>query len=456
MPTRNFKRHIHTALEEWKNSTVRKPLVLRGARQVGKTTLVNHFATNYQHYISLNLERAADLQYFTDFTDAQTITDALFTAHSIPSNQKSQTLLFVDEIQESPEAIALLRYFYEDVPDLHVIAAGSLLEHVMQKVRSFPVGRIQYLYLHPLSFMEYLEAKEHTGALEAIHTMPVQHHAHSTLKELFHEYALIGGMPEVVKTYLSTNSLSDLPPVYESIWATYKDDVEKYARNTTDARVIKHIMNTAHLYVDQRIKFQNFGNSNYKSREVGEAMRNLNDTRIIQLIYPATNVAPPIQPDLKKSPRLQFLDTGLLNHALAIQADMLALDDFNTAFKGAVIPHLITQELMALNTAQYKTPNFWVREKAQASAEVDLIVQHHDKVIPIEIKSGKEGKLKSLHQFVEKAQHPYAVRMFAGEFKVEKHLTPIHKKPYLLMNLPYYLGSKLPEYISYFIKNYKL
>jgi predicted AAA+ superfamily ATPase len=457
MPTnKSFKRHVNKVLELWKNSPNRKPLVLRGARQVGKTTLVNQFATNYQHYISLNLERAADLRYFTDFTDAKTITDALFTAYSIPSNQKANTLLFIDEIQESTEAIALLRYFYEDVPELNVIAAGSLLEHVMQKVKSFPVGRIQYTYLHPLNFTEYLEAKQHTGALEALNNLPIANYAHPTLKELFHEYAIIGGMPEVIKTYLTTHSLSDLPPVYESIWVTYKNDVEKYAKNATDARVIKHIMNTAHLYVDQRIKFQNFGNSNYKSREVGESMRNLNDARIIQLIYPATNTTPPILSDLKKSPRLQFLDTGLVNHELNIQADMLALDDLNTAYKGAIIPHLITQEMISLNTTQYKQPSFWVREKAQSSAEVDLMVQHQDKIIPIEIKSGKEGKLKSLHQFIEQSEHPYAVRMYAGEFKIEEHLTPINKKPYLLMNLPYYLGTQLPEYIAYFIKNYEL
>lgn len=370
---------------------------------------------------------------------------------------KSQkTLLFIDEIQESTEAIAMLRYFYEDVPELHVIAAGSLLEHVIQNVKNFPVGRVQYLYLHPLNFSEYLEAKQHTGALKAIHNIPVEKYAHPTLKELFHEYAIIGGLPEVVKTYITTNSLADLPQVYESIWETYKDDVEKYAYNATDARVIKHIISTAHLYVDQRIKFQNFGKSNYKSREVSEAMHNLNDARIIQLIYPATNTTPPIQSDLKKSPRLQFLDTGLVNHELSIQADMLALDDLNTAYKGAVIPHLITQELISLNTTQYKTPNFWVRDKAQASSEVDLIVQYQDKIIPIEIKSGKEGKLKSLHQFVEQTNHPYAIRLYSGEFKVEKHKTPGNKKPYLLLNMPYYLGTLLPEYIAYFVNNHKI
>ena len=457
MPTtRSFTRHITSILDQWKVSHMRKPLVLRGARQVGKTTLINDFAKNYQYFISLNLERASDRRYFTDFDDARLITDALFVANSIPGHQQRQTLLFIDEIQESPEAIALLRYFYEDVPDLHVIAAGSLLEHVMQQVKSFPVGRVQYVYLHPLNFVEYLEAKQHAGALGEIGTLPVKPYAHPTLKELFHEYAIIGGMPEIVKTYVSTGRLADLPLVYEGIWATYKDDVEKYSRNATDARVIRHIMQTAHLYIDQRIKFQNFGKSNYKSREVGESMRNLNDARIIQLIYPSTNITPPIRPDLKKSPRLQFLDTGLVNHELSLQADMLALDDLNTAYKGAVIPHLITQELISLNSLQYKRPNFWVREKAQASSEVDIIVQHQDKIIPIEIKSGKVGKLKSLHQFIEQADHPYAIRMYAGTFQVEQHVTPFRKKPYLLMNLPYYLGTQLPVYIEYFLKNFKL
>jgi len=326
----------------------------------------------------------------------------------------------------------------------------------MRKVKSFPVGRVTYLYVHPLNFLEYLEAKEHIGALAGIHKLPIPNYAHPLLKKLFHEYAIIGGMPEVVKSYLTTESLSDLAGIYEGIWAAYKDDVEKYAHNATDARVIRHVMDTAHLYVDQRVKFQNFGNSNYKSREVGEAMRNLNDARIIQLIYPATETTPPIRPDLKKSPRLQFLDTGLVNHELNIQADMLTLEDLNSAYKGAIIPHLITQELISLNTLQYKQPNFWVREKAQSSAEVDIIVQYKDKILPVEIKSGKEGKLKSLHQFIEQAVHPYAIRLYAGAFKIEQHQTPTQKKPYLLMNLPYYLGTRLPEYIAYFVNNHQL
>lgn len=452
----HFKRHLNKGLKQWKASSKRKPLILRGARQVGKTTLVNTFSKGYDYFISLNLERPSDLRYFEDYTDVKTIVDALFLTNNISAKDLSKVLLFIDEIQESPKAIALLRYFYEDLPQLHVIAAGSLLEHVMDKVKSFPVGRVSYLYVHPLNFLEYLNAKAQPIVLEALNEIPVKDFAHQTLKDLFHEYAIIGGMPEVVNTYLETNNVADLPEVYESIWATYKDDIEKYANNKTNARVIRHIMDTAHLYVDQRVKFQNFGNSNYKSREVGEAMRNLNDARIIQLIYPTTTLVPPIKVDLKKSPRLQFLDTGLVNYELNIQGDMLAIEDLNTAYKGAIIPHLITQELMSLNTINYHKPNFWVREKKQASSEVDLVVQFEDKIIPIEIKSGKEGKLRSLHQFMNETNHPYAIRMYSGKFSIEQHITPIGKKSYLLMNLPYYLGTKLENYISYFVNNHQI
>ena len=449
-----FNRHLNKQLQAWKDNPKRKPLLLRGARQVGKTTIIQTFAKNYTHAISLNLERAADLRFFQEYQDVSTLLDALFLANNISSDEQSDTLLFIDEIQESPEAISLLRYFYEDLPELHVIAAGSLLEHALRKVKSFPVGRVQYLYLHPLNFAEYLEATGNTSALEQLQKIPVPYFAHQTLKKLFHDYAIIGGMPEVVSSYIQNQNVADLPVFYESIWSAYKDDVEKYSRNSTDAKVIRHIMDTAHNYVDQRIKFQHFGNSNYRSREVGEAMKNLSDARIIQLIYPTTDLAPPLKADFKKSPRLQFLDTGLVNYELNIQADMLAMDDLNNSYKGAIIPHIITQELISLNTINYHKPNFWVREKSQSSSEVDLVIPHKEKAIPVEIKSGKTGTLKSLHQFIERSEHNYAVRVYAGKFSIEEHETAINKKPYILMNMPYYLGTQLNEYIHYFVENH--
>lgn len=445
-----FRRSIEYHLNRWKLNAGRKPLILRGARQVGKTTLIRDFAGTYAHAIVLNLEKTADRRYFDDIDDVSTIIEALFLAYNIPSSAISNTLLFIDEIQESPKAIQQLRYFYEEIPALHVISAGSLLEFAMQKVHSFPVGRVEFLYLHPLNFREYLEATGKQALLKQLQELPVKSFAHQTLLDAFHRYAIIGGMPEVIKTDVEKHSLSDLSIIYESIWGTYKNDVEKYGSNDTERKIIKHLMDTAPLYLDERIKFQGFGNSNYKSREVGEAFRTLDDAKVLRLIYPTTDMHPPLKSDLKKAPRLQFLDTGLVNYSLGIQAEMLAMEDLNSAYKGAIIPHLVTQELLSLQSISAQTPNFWVREKAQSNAEVDLLYVYNKLVIPVEIKSGSTGSLKSLHQFIEAADHPYAIRMYAGALKVEKAVTP-NKKPYLLLNLPYYAGTVLPEYIEWFV-----
>lgn len=448
-----FERHITQHLYSWKENKGRKPLILRGARQVGKTTLIREFAQSYKKSILLNLELPNDIDYFNQFKEVSILVQALFIAHNIPTKDKCETLLFIDEIQESPEAISLLRYFYEFEPELHVIAAGSLLEHVMRKVKSIPVGRIQMFHLYPINFPEFLNALGHTNALEQMGIIPINKVAHKVLLQLFNRYIIIGGMPEVINKYIETENIVDLIPIYEGIWETYKNDVEKYASNDTEARIIRHIMATAHFDVDTRIKFNNFGKSNYRSREVGEAFRNLDDAKIIQLIYPTTDTSVPIRSDLKKSPRLQFLDTGLINNELNIQGEMLAMEDLNSSYRGAIVPHMITQELISLNYNKVSKPNFWVREKRQSTAEVDLVIQHGKIIIPVEVKSGKAGTLKSLHQFMDASEHPYAIRMYAGEFKIEEHETREGKK-YLLMNLPYYLGTQLKEYMDYFVSNY--
>ena len=450
-----FKRSAEAYLHKWKNDPSRKPLILRGARQVGKTTLVNEFAKTYKHSILLNLEKTSDIDFFNKYDNVNAIIESLLLTNNISISSLKDTLLFVDEIQESPKAIHLLRYFYEDFPSLDVIAAGSLLEFSMKKVKSFPVGRIEYLNLYPLNFQEFLMAQGMESAIEQLNRIPHDSFAHQVLIKLFNQYAIIGGMPEVISKFLEQKSLTELPGVYQSIWDTYKNDVEKYSRNETERKIIKHIISTAHLYIDKRIKFQNFGQSNYRSREVGEAMRNLNDARIIQLVYPTTDFEFPVKPDIRKSPRLQFLDTGLINNELGVQADMLSFSDLSNMYKGAIIPHIIAQELISLNISQNKIPHFWIREKKQSSSEVDLVFTLQGKVIPIEVKSGSEGTLKSLHQFVNRSNHPYAIRMYAGEFKINKTKTP-EGTAYLLMNMPYYLGTKIPEYVEYFVNNYEL
>jgi len=442
-----IERNALENLRKWKASSGRKPLLMRGARQVGKTTLIRTFAKEFDTYIELNLEKEADRQLF-DMDDIHQLADAILLQRKI--NEVSGTLLlFIDEIQESPQAIKQLRYFYENKPEWHVIAAGSLLEFALSKVPSFPVGRVQYLYLHPLNFVEFLRAIAHQQAIDVLAQVPIPAYAQSTLMDLFHRYIMLGGMPEVVRTYSEQQQIIEVIGLYDSIWKAYKDDVEKYASSETERKVIRHVINTA-PHVPDRIKMEGFGNSNYRSREVGEALRALDMARIVRMIYPVTTVEPPLAIDYKKRPRLQILDTGLFNHALSLQGQMIGQSDLSDFYQGKVMQQMVTQELMALHMHKEYTPTFWVREKNQSDAEVDLVFQHGDMLIPIEIKSGKQGTLRSLHQFIDQCPHPYAVRLYGGKFAVEHHTT-VGGKKYILMNLPYYLGCKIPEYVEFLV-----
>lgn len=450
-----LNRSLLKELFRWKGNTERKPLIIRGARQVGKTTLIKEFSKDYKNRIMLNLEKPHDRKFFDDFDDIKSVLESLLIAKNFDSTDSIDMLIFIDEIQESPKAIKFLRYFYEEYPQIHIIAAGSLLEFAFRDVQHFPVARVEYLYLHPFNFIEFLQAINHETAIEQINKIPINPTSHSVLLNLFNTYATIGGMPEIIKTFLQNKSIADLPRVYESLWETYKDDLKKYGSGSSETRILQHIINTAYLNLDRRVKFQNFGNSNYKSREVSEAMRNLENAKFLSLIYPTTEVLVPITPDIKKSPRLQFLDTGLINYKNSVQVEMLASNDLSPIYKGYLIPHIITQEIISINSTTNAKPNFWVREKTQSSAEVDLVIQYKNLVIPIEIKSGSIGKLRSLHQFMDLTNHNYAVRVYGGEFNIQKVAT-IKGKEFLLMNLPYYLGTKIYDYIKYFLENYKI
>ena len=440
-------------LSSWKSDGNRKPLLVRGARQVGKTTLIREFANEFDRFIELNLEKRDDRELF-DVENIDQLINAIFLAKKVTSKEGS-FLLFVDEIQESPKAIQQLRYLYEERPDIHVIAAGSLLEFALRSVPSFPVGRIDYLYLYPMNFVEFLHAFEEVQALEVLSQIPIPEYAHDILLKSFHTYFILGGMPEVVAAYHKHQDFSKLNRIYNRIWKAYQDDVEKYAANDTERKVIRHVIKTVPQAPD-RIKMEGFGNSNYRSREVGEALNALDLARVIRLIYPTTGTKPPIVLDFKKRPRLQMLDVGLMNHALSLQGEMLGMNDLSDYYKGSIVHQIVTQELTSMQEDVDFKPSFWIREKKQSDAEVDLVYQLENKVIPVEIKAGKQGTLRSLHQFVEAADHPYAVRMYAGKFSVEEHVTPIKRKPYLLMNLPYYLGTQIPKYLEYFVANYQL
>lgn len=347
----------------------------------------------------------------------------------------------------------MLRYFHEDLPDIHVIAAGSLLEIALtQKQIGMPVGRVQSLFMTPLSFREFLEATGELQALEALSDIPFSSLALPKLLELFHRYTLIGGMPEVLARYADKRDIVALKASYQSLLASFLDDIPKYARNETMKRVIRHCFESAPLEAGERIKFAGFGKSNYRSREAGEALRALEQAMLVHLRYPTTSTEIPLVPDRKKAPKLNLLDIGLVNFSAGLQGHYFEYSDLHSFYRGKIAEMIAAQELIAADAEIWTKPVFWVREKRQAPAEVDFVIQHEKYAIPVEIKAGSTGTLRSLHQFINRCSHPYAVRLYAGPLRIDRLKTQ-EGTPFLLLNLPYFLAGQLKEYTGWFIAN---
>lgn len=443
-----FPRTIISTFEDWAKAPRHKPLVLRGARQVGKTTVVKEFGRQFDLFIYLNLEVLADRKLFEQDLAIQQLVQLILLHKNVTRSSNQRLLIFIDEIQCSPSAVAMLRYFYEEYPDIHVIAAGSLLETAIDIHISFPVGRVEYLYLYPLTFEEFLCAMQESVALNYLQEMSVPDFAHEKLLELFHLYTMIGGMPEVVASFSQARDWIKLAAIYEGLLISYQDDVEKYARNSQQAKIIRHVIAAAPLQAGSRIKFQHFGQSNYGSREVGEAMRVLEKALLLKLVYPTTALAPPFEPDYKKSPRLQFLDTGLVNFSVGLQKEFFSLKDLNNLYQGKILEHVVGQQLIGANIVGANSLLFWVREKSQSSSEIDYVIPQGTQLIPIEIKAGKTGTLRSLHTFIDLSENnTFSIRLYRGKFSREK-IFSLGGKSFELLNLPYYLCGQLPRYLK--------
>ena len=249
-----FYRSACKQLEKWRVKSDRKPLILRGARQVGKTSAVNIFSKSFDQYIYLNLENEVDSDLFSHGLPVDELFQAILLTKNIVHSGGS-ILLFIDEIQNSPEAIAILRYFFEQLPNVHVIAAGSLLEtFISDKQISFPVGRVEFQFMHPLTFEEFLEATGEKAALNAYLTSPVPRFSTQKLFDLFHTYTLLGGMPEIIANYNNQGTITSLNPTYQNLLLSYIDDAGKYAKNSTLNKVIRHVIESAPFEASKRIK----------------------------------------------------------------------------------------------------------------------------------------------------------------------------------------------------------
>lgn len=450
-----YQRKLLNNLEQWKIKKHRKPLILRGARQVGKTTLVKMFSKEFDVFIYLNLDIKHDRELFEQVSDAKSFLNLLLLRENKRLEKNQSLLIFIDEIQSSSKAVNMLRYFYEDTPEIHIIAAGSLLETLLNDNLSFPVGRVEYLILRPFSFEENLMAINHTQALAAIDEVPLPKYLHETMLSLFKKYCLIGGMPEIVRNFIETNDLVAVGETFQSLITAYLEDVEKYSKKDHEIRIIRHCIDASLRIAGERIKFEGFGGGKYKSKEIGEALRMLEKTMLITLVYPCEATRLPLLENKKKSPRLQLLDTGMLNYFAGVQFQILQNPNIDDVFEGKISEHIVGQELLTLNPLPLHKNHFWVRDKKQSDAEVDYLISYNDLLIPVEIKAGKTGKLRSLMEFVDVSPHPFAVRIYSGGLSIDKIKT-IKGKEFQLLNLPFYLVCRINEYLKWMFDSSKL
>jgi len=441
-----FERRVEKELDFWANDPYRKPLVLRGARQVGKTTIVNRFGSKFENYLSVNLEKSDTKRLFESTDNVKELLALLFLFCNI-KRVEGRTLLFIDEIQVSPHTVSLLRYFYEELPEIHLIAAGSLLETALDCHISLPVGRVQYMALRPCSFVEFLSAIGEERFLEPISNFDIPDVFHSTLNELFNRYSLIGGMPEVVARYAAERDFSALNKVYNSLLNAYRNDVEKYAKNNTQALVIRYILEEGWSFSGETITLGGFGGSPYKARETGEAFRMLEKAMLLELVYPLTSTVMPMVSDLKKAPKLFWFDAGLVNYAANIRKEYVVSSDLMDTWRGKAAEQIAAQELKAYSFDVGMKRNFWMRAKRGSLAEMDLVYQFDGKIIPIEIKSGHNTRLKSLHQFMDETTHDIAVRIWTGKYSIDEIKTQ-NNKTFRLINLPFYMISALPDILG--------
>ena len=446
-----YSRLLISQLSEWKNANQHKPLVIRGARQVGKSTLVREFGKEFDVFVEVNLELSEDAEVFRRTDDVEEIWRYLCLRSHVVSNKEKRMLLFIDEIQEEPRAVGLLRYFYEKMPWLYVITAGSRLQSLLKSHVSFPVSRVEYLSLRPFSFMEYLAAAKGEEWTRQVEELQVSSIVHEEMVKCFNRYALVGGMPEVVKSYIEHADVERLSPVFNSLMKGYSEDVERYAKNEEQVRIIRHILNVAWFSVGETISFAGFGNSNYTSTQIHEAMDCLQRAYILSLNYPVTSTEVPALPAVRRAPKLAMVDIGIANFVAGIQLEYLQNKDLLDTWRGRAAEQIVAQELRVVLDRHYKDNQYyWIRDKKGATAEVDYVWQQDSQLIPIEVKAGTNSHLRSIHSFVNTAEKKVtAVRVWSGEYMVQDTTTPApNNKPYRLISIPFYYVGQLDKILS--------
>ena len=396
-----MKRFIDQELRKWKEARRRKPLIVRGARQVGKTYSVRQFGKScFDTLAVVNLERNPD---WHRVFDSNLHPKRICADLEILLQQKivpGKTLLFIDEIQACPRAITALRYFYEELPDLHVIAAGSLLEFAMKNI-SFPVGRVQFSRLHPLCFSEYLQAIGNNEAANIVLGFPqtVSQTIHEFLCGELRRYFFVGGMPESVLAYVETGSMRESFEVQAEICDTYQLDFSKYNPHA-DKHCLNAVLTTVAQSVGQQIKYSRLADG-YSNPTLKKAFNLLCLANVIRKMPSVDPSRVPLGATAAINIfKALMVDIGLMRHLTGMPVDVeYGKADLLNIYRGAMAEQFVGQEMVL---SQKEDLYYWSRRAKSSSAEVDYVAVIDGRIHPVEVKSGASGRLKSLHLFLEK------------------------------------------------------
>ncbi len=410
-----IERNIDKELEEWARTSTRMPLLIRGARQVGKTTSIRNLAKKFDHFLELNLEdeRKSHTIFNKDF-DIKRISEELTALYDTPIIP-GKTLLFFDEIQASTLAISSLRYFYEKLPDLHVISTGSLLEFALHELPSFGVGRIANLYMYPLSFDEFLKAMKLNKLLEFRKTAsalnPLNEAIHNELNDLLKRYFIIGGMPGVVSSYAQTRNLKTCLAIQDNIIINLKTDFGKYKKKVPSLRIME-VFNSVVLQSGNKFVY-NQVDSESNHKQIKEALELLILSGwVIPVTHTSANGIPIGAEVNSKFRKMLLLDTGLLQRLAGLNiADLLMDKKFEVINKGNIAEQFVGLEILkSFKGAVSHDLFFWQRENKNSQAEVDFLIQQGNEIIPIEVKAGKKGSMQSMYLFLKEKNAKFGVR----------------------------------------------
>lgn len=425
-----MKRFIDQHLLDWKKDHG-KPLILRGARQVGKTFAVRQLGKTFDNFVEINFEEQRDLKnIFERDLDPNRIILELsqrLNAQIIPG----KTLLFFDEIQAAPLALTSLRYFYEKLPTLHVLAAGSLIDFAIQEV-GIPVGRVRSLYVYPLSFIEFMIARGYSLLSDGIRNhsidQPFSKLLHDTALRLVSEYLAIGGMPEAVKTWCDFQDPFKSADVHQSLIDAYRQDFVKYAK-TSELKYVQALFNQMPKQIGKKFKYSGI-EGDYRKRELSPCLDLLKTACIVHKVLQTSGTGVPFGALAGLDHfKIIYLDVAIAQALMGIRLGdwiVYSLDHFVN--KGEIVEAFIGQELFAYSSPFMKTDlYYWHRGTRASQAEVDYLIQQGDKVIPIEVKSGKGTTLKSMHMFLQThSNSPYGIRFSAHNYSIHEK---IHSYP---------------------------